>query len=174
MSKNLDIKKTKVAEVAAVAKEAISMVGADFSGVTVKQMTQFRADARNANVYVKVVKNNLLKLAVDGTEFECVKESLKGPMIVAFSADELGAPARLVRDFCKDNSAMEARLIAVGGQLIDASELNAVAKLPTRDEALAQLMGVMKAPVTKLVQTMGAANSKLVRTLAAVKEQKEA
>ncbi|HAC34836.1 MAG TPA: 50S ribosomal protein L10 [Gammaproteobacteria bacterium] len=174
MSNNLEIKKAKVAEVQAVAQTATAMVGADFSGVTVEEMTQFRADARRADVFVKVVKNNLLKLAVKGTEFECATEAFKGPLVVAFSAEEPGSAARLVRDFCKDNEAMQVRLVAVGGELLDGSSIDAVAKLPTRDEALAILMGTMKAPITKLVQTLAAPNSKLVRTLAAVKEQKEA
>ncbi|MDF1819904.1 MAG: 50S ribosomal protein L10 [Immundisolibacteraceae bacterium] len=174
MSNNLEIKKQKVAEVAAVASNATSMIGADFSGVTVEEMTAFRAEARKADVHIKVIKNNLLKLAVKGTDFECATESLKGPLIMAFSGEEPGSAARVVRDFCKTNSAMQVRLVAVGGQLLDASALETVAKLPTRDEALAKLMGVMKAPITKLAQTLGAPHSKLVRTFAALKEQKEA
>ncbi|RLA06874.1 MAG: 50S ribosomal protein L10 [Gammaproteobacteria bacterium] len=174
MSTNLEIKQAKVAEVATVAEHATSMIGADFSGVTVEEMTYFRAEARKADVYIKVIKNNLLKLAVKGTDFEIISESIKGPLIVAFSAEEPGAAARVVRDFCKQNEAMQVRLVVVGGQLLDAGALEAVAKLPTRDEALAKLMGVMKAPVTKLVQTLAAPHSKLVRTFAALKEEKEA
>ena len=173
MSTNLEIKQAKVAEVAAVAEHATSLIGADFSGVTVAEMTRFRADARKANVYLKVIKNNLLKLAVKGTDFECISESIKGPLIIAFSAEEPGSAARVVRDFCRQNEAMQVRLVAVGGELLDISALETVAKLPTRDEAIAKLMGVMKAPVTKLVQTLAAPHSKLVRTFAALKEQRE-
>jgi large subunit ribosomal protein L10 len=174
MSTNLEIKKSKVAEVAAVAANATSLIGADFSGVTVEQMTHFRAEARKADVTVKVIKNNLLKLAVKGTDFECISDSIKGPLIIAMSAEEPGSAARVVRDFCKQNDAMQVRLVAVGGQLLEPSALETVAKLPTRDQALAQLMGVMKAPIGKLVQMLAAPHGKLVRTLAAVKEQKEA
>lgn len=173
MSTILEVKQAKVAEVAAVAAGATSLIGADFSGVTVAQMTHFRAEARQADVYIKVIKNNLLKLAVKGTDFECISDSIQGPLIIAMSAEEPGAAARVVRDFCKQNDAMKVRLVAVGGELLDASALESVAKLPTRDEALAKLMGVMKAPVTKLVQTLAAPHSKLVRTFAALKEQKE-
>ncbi|MEL0084068.1 MAG: 50S ribosomal protein L10 [Gammaproteobacteria bacterium] len=173
MSTNLERKQSKVAEIAAVAGNATSLIGADFSGVTVEEMTRFRADARKADVYVKVIKNNLLKLAVKDTEFECITDSIKGPLIVAFSAEEPGSAARVVKEFCKQNEAMQVRLVAVGGELLDASAIDTVAKLPTRDEALARLMGVMKAPVTRLVQTLAAPHGKMVRTFAAVKEQKE-
>jgi large subunit ribosomal protein L10 len=124
-------------------------------------------------VYLKVVKNTLLRRAVEGTGFECVREAARGPLMVAFSRGEPGAAARMVRDFRKANPKTEVRLVAVAGRLLRPEDLDAVAKLPTRDEAIAQLMGVLQAPIAKFVRTLAAPHSKLVRTVAAVRDQKQ-
>ncbi|WP_372722917.1 50S ribosomal protein L10 [Immundisolibacter sp.] len=173
MATILETKQAVVAEVAAVAAHSPVMVGLDLSGLTVSELTRLRREARRSDVYLKVVKNTLLRRAVIGTGFECVRETLKGPLLVAFSRDEPGAAARMMRDFRKANPKADVRLVAVAGRLLDPQDLEAVAKLPTRDEALAQLMGVMKAPIAKLVRVLAAPNSKLVRTLAAVRDQKQ-
>lgn len=173
MATILETKQAVVAEVAAVAAQSPVMVGLDLSGLTVSELTRLRREARRSDVYLKVVKNTLLRRAVIGTGFECVRETLKGPLLVAFSRDEPGAAARMMRDFRKANPKADVRLVAVAGRLLGPQDLDAVAKLPTRDEALAQLMGVMKAPIAKLVRVLAAPNSKLVRTLAAVRDQKQ-
>ncbi|WP_372720309.1 50S ribosomal protein L10 [Immundisolibacter sp.] len=173
MATILETKQAVVAEVAAVAAHSPVMVGLDLSGLTVSELTRLRREARRSDVYLKVVKNTLLRRAVTGTGFECVRETLKGPLLVAFSRDEPGAAARMMRDFRKANPKADVRLVAVAGRLLGPQDLDAVAKLPTRDEALAQLMGVMKAPIAKLVRVLAAPNSKLVRTLAAVRDQKQ-
>jgi large subunit ribosomal protein L10 len=125
-------------------------------------------------VYVRVVKNTLARKAVAGTSFECLGPVLKGPLVLAFSKDDPGAAARVVKAFAKDNDKLIARALSLGGQLLAGSELDKVASLPSREQALSQLMGVMKAPIQKLVATLAAAPSKLVRTLAAVRDQKQA
>lgn len=173
MASILETKQAIVSEVAAVAATAPVLVGLDLSGLTVRQVTGLRREARKADVYLKVVKNTLLRRAVEGTGFECVREVARGPLMVAFSRGEPGAAARMVRDFRKANPKAEVRLVAVAGRLLRPEDLDAVAKMPTRDEAIAQLMGVMKAPIAKLVRVLAAPNSKLVRTLAAVRDQKQ-
>jgi large subunit ribosomal protein L10 len=174
MALNLEDKKALVAEVSAVASTALSVVAAEYRGLTVSQMTDLRLKARSAGVYVRVVKNTLARKAVAGTSFECLGPVLKGPLVLAFSKDDPGAAARVVKAFAKDNDKLIARALSLGGQLLAGSELDKVASLPSREQALSQLMGVMKAPIQKLVATLAAAPSKLVRTLAAVRDQKQA
>ncbi len=174
MALNLEDKKALVAEVSAVASKALSVVAAEYRGLTVSQMTDLRLKARSAGVYVRVVKNTLARKAVAGTSFECLGPVLKGPLVLAFSKDDPGAAARVVRAFAKDNDKLIARALSLGGQLLAGSELDKVASLPSREQALSQLMGLMKAPIQKLVATLAATPSKLVRTLAAVRDQKQA
>jgi large subunit ribosomal protein L10 len=174
MALNLEDKKALVAEVSAVASKALSVVAAEYRGLTVSQMTDLRLKARSAGVYVRVVKNTLARKAVAGTSFECLGPVLKGPLVLAFSKDDPGAAARVVRAFAKDNDKLIARALSLGGQLLAGSELDKVASLPSREQALSQLMGLMRAPIQKLVATLAATPSKLVRTLAAVRDQKQA
>jgi large subunit ribosomal protein L10 len=174
MALNLEDKKALVAEVSAVASKALSVVAAEYRGLTVSQMTDLRLKARSAGVYVRVVKNTLARKAIAGTSFECLGPVLKGPLVLAFSKDDPGAAARVVKAFAKDNDKLIARALSLGGQLLAGSELDKVASLPSREQALSQLMGVMKAPIQKLVATLAATPSKLVRTLAAVRDQKQA
>jgi len=123
---------------------------------------------------VRVVKNSLAKLAVQGTEFECMQDRLSGPLMLGFSQEDPGAAARLFRDFAKENDAFSITLGAVGGDTIEAADIGKLANLPTRDEALAQLMSVMQAPVTKLARTLNEVPGKFVRTMEAVRLAKEA
>jgi large subunit ribosomal protein L10 len=134
----------------------------------------WRTTAREAGGYLRVVPNNLARGWVQGTVFECVSYALAGTLILGFSQEDLGSAARVMGDFAKDNDKLVVKLVALGGELLPLSQLAAVAALPTRDEALALLMSVMKAPVEKLVRTLAEPHAKLVRTVAAVKEQKEA
>jgi large subunit ribosomal protein L10 len=171
---NLEDKKALVAEVSAVASRSVSAVAAEYRGLSVSQLTELRSRARAAGVYVRVVKNSLARRAVAGTAFECMGPVFKGPLMLAFSKDDPGAAARVFRTFSKDNDKLVPTAVSLGGQLLGAKDLERVASLPTREQALAMLMGVMKAPIGKLVATLAAAPSKLVRTLAAVREQKQA
>jgi large subunit ribosomal protein L10 len=170
----LDDKKNVVEEVAAVAVDAHSAIAAEYCGLTVSEMTELRKLARESGVYLRVVKNTLARRAVAGTEFECMQEGLVGPLVLAFSMDDPGSAARIVNDFSKEHDKLVTKLVSIGGQLYDASEIKRLASLPTRDQAISMLMSVMKAPVTKLVRTLAEPHAKLVRTVAAVKTKKEA
>jgi large subunit ribosomal protein L10 len=174
MALNLEDKKALVAEVNAEAAKALSVVAAEYRGLTVTQMTELRSKARQAGVYMRVVKNTLARKAVAGTSFECISPVLKGPLVLAFSKEDPGAAARVIKAFSKDNDKLVTTAVSLGGQLLTAKSLDQVASLPTREQALAMLMGVMRAPIQKLVSTLAAAPSKLVRTLAAVRDQKQA
>ena len=174
MAIGLEDKKAIVAEVNETAISALSLVIADARGVTVTGMTALRKNARESRVTLRVVRNTLARRALVGTDFECVNDSLVGPSLFGFSMEDPGAAARLFKEFAKENKNFEVKALAVSGQILGADQLDVLAKLPTRDQALSILMSVMKAPVTKLVQTMNEVPGKLVRTLAAVRDQKEA
>lgn len=167
-------KKAVVAEVAAAAAGAHSAIAAEYRGMTVAELTELRDKARADNVVIKVAKNTLVRRAVEGTDYECMSAELTGPLLYAFSMEDPGAAARIVKDFSKANPKLTTRLVAIGGQLHDASELSKLADLPTLDQAIAILMGVMKAPVEKFVRTLAEPNNKLARVVAAVRDSKEA
>ncbi|TVS12053.1 MAG: 50S ribosomal protein L10 [Wenzhouxiangella sp.] len=174
MALTLEQKKAVVAEVSEVARTAHSVVAAEYRGITVGKMTELRSKARKEGVFLKVAKNTLVRRAVEGTDFECMSDSLTGPLLFAFSIDDPGAAARLVKDFSKDNDRLVPRLVSVGAQLFDAGELERLSRLPTRDQAIAMLMGTMKAPIEKFVRTLAEPHAKLVRTIAAVRDSKQA
>lgn len=167
-------KETIVAEVAEVAKTAYSAIGAEYRGLTVADMTDLRVEARKSGVYVRVVKNTLAKRALADTEFSCMQDELTGPLVLAFGRQDPGSAARVVEAFAKKHDKFRVRLIAVSGQLLPPSELDKLAKMPTYEEAISQLMAVMKAPVQKLAATLNEVPGKLVRTVAAVRDAKEA
>lgn len=173
MPLNLEDKRAIVVSVNAAAAEALSAVVADYRGLSVSEMTALRVKARETGVYLKVVRNTLAKRAVEGTEYECLSDSLVGPTILAFSQADPGAAARLIKDFAKDHDALEVKALAVGGVAYEAKDIDVLAKLPTRDEAIAQLMSVMQAPVAKFVRTLNEVPGKFVRTVAAVKDKKQ-
>jgi large subunit ribosomal protein L10 len=169
----LEDKKTIVSEVAGVAKQAVSLIAAEYSGLTVAQLTGLRRSAREAGVYIRVVRNTLAKRALEGTQFACMQQELVGPLVLAFSKEHPGAAARLIKEFARDNEKLKVRALAIEGQLLPPEGLNKLASLPTRDEAIAQLMFVMKAPITQLVRTMAEPHAKLVRTIAAIRDAKQ-
>ena len=160
MALNLQGKKAIVAEVNEAATGALSAVVADSRGVTVGAITALRKEAREAGVWMKVVRNTLAKRAVEGTDYECLTESLVGPSLIAFSSEHPGAAARIFKDFAKNHEAFELKTAAFDGAVVDVDML---AKLPTYDEAVARLMSAMKE----------ASAGKLAKTLAAVRDQKE-
>jgi large subunit ribosomal protein L10 len=167
-------KKKIVSDVAAVAADAHSAVAAEYRGLTVDEMTKLRVRARETGVYLRVVKNNLAKIAVANTDFSCMSDGFVGPLVLAFSMEDPGSAARLLKDFAKEHDKLEVKMLSVGGELLAASDIDRLAKLPTRDQALAILAGTLRAPVEKLARTMNEVPGKLVRTVAAVREQKEA
>ncbi len=156
MALNLDSKKVVVDEVAQYAQKALSAVAAEYRGLTVAELTELRIKARETGVYLRVVKNSLAKRAVAGTDFECMQEGLKGPLILAFSMEAPGSAARLINDFAKSNDKLIAKVVAFDGQSLDVSELARLASMPTRDEGISLIMAVMKAPVGKLARTLAA------------------
>ncbi len=170
----LEDKKQIVAEVAEQAQSAISAVGAEYRGLTVDQMTELRANARQAGVYLRVVRNTLARRAVEGTEFDCIRDSLVGPLVLAFSSEEPAAAARVINDFSKENDRLIVRIVALRGKLLAPEDVTTLARMPTKDEAISQLMAVMKAPVQKLAATLAEPGNKLARTLAAVRDKKQA
>ena len=174
MALNLEQKKAVVAEMADAANKALAAVAAEYRGLTVEEMTELRAKAREGGVFLKVAKNTLVHRAIEGTEYECMQESLTGPLLFAFSMEDPGAAARLVKDYSKDHDNLIAKLVAVGGDLYDASELERLSNLPTYDQGIAILMGVMKAPIEKFVRTLAEPHTKMVRTVAAVRDSKQA
>ncbi len=167
MALRLEDKKTFVKEINAVAGESISVVAAEYRGLSVAEMTDLRREARNAGVYLRVVKNTLARRAVEGTEFECMKETLKGPILLAFGKEDPGAAARVIKDFAKEHKALQAVSLSTGGQLLPAEDLATLANLPTLDQARAILLGVMIAPMTKLVRTFAEPSATLARALSA-------
>jgi large subunit ribosomal protein L10 len=174
MAISLAEKQAIVSDVAEVAANAHSAIAAEYRGLTVADMTDLRVKAKQAGVYVRVVRNTLARRALEGTDFECMKDGLTGPLVLAFAQDEPGASARVMGDFAKANDKLQVRLIAFGGKLLDPSNIDALAKMPTRDEALSMLVGVMQAPVSKFVRTMAEPTAKFVRTVAALRAQKDA
>jgi large subunit ribosomal protein L10 len=174
MGLRLEDKQAMVTEVQAVAQSAHSVVAAEYRGLTVTQLTGLRAKARQAGVYMRVVKNTLARRAVTGTPYECIASSLKGPLILAFSQEDPGAAARVVKEFAKGNEKLVPTLVALGGTLYSPKEIDRVASLPTKPQALSMLLGVMKAPVTKFVRTLAEPAAKLVRTVDAIKATKAA
>jgi len=174
MALRLEDKKALVKEVNAVAGDSVTAVVAEYRGLSVAEMTELRKEARNAGVYMRVVKNTLARRAVEGTEFECMQDSLKGPILLAFAKDDPGAAARVIKDFAKGHDALQAVSLSVGGSVLPATDLNKLANLPTLDQARAMLLGVMVAPMSKLVRTLAEPSAMLARTLSARSSQEAA
>ncbi|HAQ50257.1 MAG TPA: 50S ribosomal protein L10 [Gammaproteobacteria bacterium] len=174
MALNLDGKKAVVAEVSEIASQAYSAIAAEYSGLSVSDMTSLRNAAREQNVAIRVVRNTLARRAVEGTDFACMQEGMVGQLVYGFSMEDPGAVARVMSQFSKEHDQFEVKMVALSGNLYAASEIDRLAKMPTKDQAIAILMGTMKAPVEKLVRTLVAPTSKMVRTLAAVRDAKEA
>jgi len=174
MPLRLNDKKEIVAQVAAIANQALAAVAAEYSGLTVAQLTELRSKARESNVAIQVVRNNLARRAFVGTSFDCMGDALVGPLVLAFSMDEPATAARIFRDYAKKWDKLQVKVLSIEGKLYAASDLERMASLPTKLEALAQLMSLMQAPITKLVRTLAEPAAKLARALAAVSDSKQA
>jgi large subunit ribosomal protein L10 len=160
MALNLSQKQVVVAELAEVASKAQSLVAAEYAGVTVGQMTSMRKQARENGVFLKVVKNTLATRAVEGTDFDVIKDDLVGPLLYAFSMEDPGAAARLIKDYAKTNEKLKAKLVSIGGQKYPASHVDVLASLPTRDQALSMLLSVMVEPATRVARALKAIGEK--------------
>jgi large subunit ribosomal protein L10 len=162
MALNLSQKQEVVAELAEVAAKAHSLVAAEYAGIPVSQMTAMRKKARETGVYLRVAKNTLASRAVVGTEFECVKDALVGPLLYAFSTEEPGAAGRLIKEFAKSNDKLQAKVVSMSGKLMPGSDLEKLASLPTRDQAISMFLSVLVEPATRFA-----------RVVKAIGEQKE-
>lgn len=165
MALNLEAKKAVVAEVSDVASQAVSLVVADYRGLDVPALTSLRKQAREKGVYLRVIRNTLARRALKGTEFECMDHALVGPLIFGFAKNEPSAAARLFKDFAKGNEKFAVKALSVAGQFYEASQLDRVAALPTRDEALSILAATLLAPITQLARTMAEPHTCFVRAL---------
>lgn len=177
MGLNLTSKKAVVAEVHEVASSALALVATEYHGLTVEHLTTLHARARNTGVYLRVVKNTLARRALAGTEFDNVEDRLVGPLILAFSLEDPGAAARLWRDFFKENDKMDKNIVkflSVSGEVLSGKDLDRLAKMPTKEEAIALFMACMRAPVEKLARTLNEVPGKLVRTVEAIRQSKAA
>jgi large subunit ribosomal protein L10 len=170
---SLEGKKQVVSEVAAVAADAYSAIAAEYRGLGVEELTELRMKARQGGVYVRVVKNTLAKRALEGTDFECMSEGLTGPLLLAFSQEDPGSAARVIKDFSEDHDLLKVKMLSISGQVLEPSELKRLASLPTKEQALSMLMAVMKAPIEKFVRTLNEPHAKMVRTVAAIRDQKQ-
>lgn len=173
MALNIQQKQAIVEEVTQVAASAHSAVAAEYSGITANDMNTLRTKAREGGVYLRVVKNTLAKRAIKDSEFECMGDSLSGPLILAFSQQDPGAAARVLKDFAKEHDKLVIKLAAIGGEVLGADKIDRLANLPNKEQAIAMLMGVMKAPIEKFVRTLAEPCAKLTRTIAAVADQKK-
>ena len=174
MSLTLEQKKRVVAEVNEMAAGAQAAIAAEYLGLSVADMTNLRVQARAQGVQIRVVKNSLARRAIEGTEFECLRDSLTGPLLLVFSADDPGAGARIVRDFAKTNDRLRTTAIAFAGQLRPPEDLVLLASMPTLDEARAQLLGTLQAPASQLVRTLAEPAGQFVRVVAAFRDQQVA
>ena len=172
MPLTLEAKRTVVQEINAVATAAHSAVAADYRGLTVAEMTELRAQAKREHVYLRVVRNTLARRAFEGTQFECMSDALNGPLVLAFSQEEPGGAARVIKKFAKSNEKLEVRLVSFDGKLLEPAGIDMLAALPTREGALAQLMSVMLAPASKLVRTLAEPHARLARVLSAYQDEK--
>jgi large subunit ribosomal protein L10 len=170
---NLEQKKALVTDLSEIARRAHSAIGADYTGLTVADMTELRRNARNAGVYLRVVRNNLARRALQETDFACMCDGLVGPVLLAFSEEDPGAAARVMTNFAKSNDKLVVKLVSMGGKLLEPGAIASLAKLPTREQALGSLMAVMKAPISRLICTLAEPHAKLVRTMGAVRDQKK-
>lgn len=173
MSLNIEQKKAIVSEIADIAGKAPSAIAAEYTGLNVADMTRLRSSARDAGVYLKVVRNTLARRALEGTHFDCMRDALVGPLLLAFSNDEPGSAAKIIRDFSKDNEKLVVRLIALDGKLLDASDLDKVANIPSLDQARSMFLGLLQAPLGKLVRVLAEPEAKFARLLAARRDQQQ-
>jgi large subunit ribosomal protein L10 len=173
LSLNLEEKKAVVAEVSEQVAKAQAIVLAEYRGIEVGEMTKLRAQARNSGVYLRVLKNTLVRRAVDGTPFSGLADNMVGPLVFGISADPVAA-AKVLNDFAKSNDKFVIKAGGMPNQVMDANGVKALASMPSREELLAKLLGTMQAPVAKFVRTLNEVPTSFVRGLAAVRDQKQA
>ena len=172
MPLNLSQKKDLVKEMSTVLSEAEVVLTVDYSGLTSNELNQLRKTTREAGVFIKLVKNNMLKMALKDSQFASMAENVSGPQIVAVGKEDAGKFAKSIKEFIDKHENLKPKAINYQGQDLDISELKKLASLPTYDEAISKLLSVMQGPIQKLMGTMKAVPNKLVRTIDAVKASK--
>ncbi|GBG16018.1 large subunit ribosomal protein L10 [Novimethylophilus kurashikiensis] len=173
MSLNLEEKKAVVAEISEQVAQAQSIVIAEYRGLPVGDMTALRAQARKSGVYLRVLKNTLVRRAVDGTPFSGLADQMVGPLVFGISADPVAA-AKVLNDFAKANDKFVIKAGSLPGKVMDVNGVKALATLPSREELLSKLLGTMQAPVAQFVRTLNEVPTKFVRGLAAVRDKQAA
>ena len=173
MGLNLDDKKAVVAEVSAQVADAAAIVVAEYRGLEVGQVTELRAKAREQGVYLRVLKNTLVRRAVAGTPFEGLSGAMVGPLIYGISKDPV-AGAKVLSEFAKSNDKLVLKGGAMPNYVMDVEGVKALASMPSREELLGTLIGTMQAPITKFVRTLNEVPGKFVRTVAALRDSREA
>ena len=174
MSLTLEQKKAIVSEVAAIAAKAPTAIAAEYSGLSVAELSKLRKSARDAGIFMKVVRNTLASRALEGTRFDCMRERLAGPLLLAFSNDELGSAAKIIRDFSKENKKLVVKLVAIDGKLLEVVEINRLANMPSLTQSRSIFLGVLQAPLAKLVCVFSETEAKFVRLLAAKRDHQQA
>ena len=173
MGLNLDEKKAVVAEVSAQVVDAQAIIVAEYRGLEVGQITALRANARKSGVYLRVLKNTLVRRAVAGTPFEGLQGAMVGPLIYGISKDPVAA-AKTLHEFAKGNDKLVIKAGSMANYVMDASAVRALATMPSREELLSKLLGTMQAPIAQFVRTLNEVPTKFVRGLAAVRDAKQA
>jgi large subunit ribosomal protein L10 len=169
---NLEEKKAVVAEVSAQVAGAQAIIVAEYRGLEVGQITTLRANARKSGVYLRVLKNTLVRRAVAGTPFEGLQGAMIGPLIYGISTDPVAA-AKTLHEFAKGNDKLVIKAGAMANYVMDASAVRALATMPSREELLSKLLGTMQAPIAQFVRTLNEVPTKFVRGLAAVRDAKQ-
>jgi large subunit ribosomal protein L10 len=172
MALRIEDKKALVAEVNEVAARALSAVAAEYRGLTAGEFDLLRRNARDNGIYLHVVKNTLARRALQGTTFECMGPVLVGPLVLGFSLEDPGSVGRVLKDFVREHEKLKVKAVSIGGSLYGAADLERLASLPSREQALSLLAGVLKAPIARFVSTVAAPTAQFVRTLKAVAESK--
>ena len=166
---NLDLKKVQVDELRKVVDESLSVVAVDYRGTDVPKLTSFRKDAKDKSVFIKIIKNTLAKKALEDSKFDSLIDVLSGPTLLAFSKEDYQSAAKLIKDFSKS---FEVKGLSIGEGLLSADQLNSIASLPNKDEAISMLLGLMLAPITNLALISKEIPSSMVRTLSAYSDSK--
>ncbi len=173
MALTLEEKKEIVADVNQLANDSSSLVIADARGLKVSEANELRTEGYKANVSFRVVKNTLIRLSLKGTSYEDIDDDyFNGPTMLAFSYEEPGAAAKILKSFAKKNENLNIKGLSIDGKHFDGSEINKLATLPTFIEAISKFAGLLKAPIGKIASLMNEVPSKFARTVTAVKEQK--
>ena len=165
MPMRIDDKKVAVEELQEVANKAVSAVAADYHGTSVSELTALRKEARDSEVHLKVIRNTLARKALSDTKFSCFEDLLVGPTMLAFSLGDPTSAAKLANNFSKVNKNFQVKGISLGDTLLELSKLSALANMPSREQALSQLAGLLNAPMNQFVSVLNQVPSALVRTL---------